>query len=99
MNQSTQCRISETDSTRHAQSRKENSTETVDMDHLLDETRAHVHELLAPTAEMCKGKLGEGTGTNHRVTLSKGSKAFNSQPYRAKPRARQAELESIDKLF
>ena len=73
--------------------------DVVPLDHLPPHRRKQVRTLLTPYAGMCNGTLGEVRATNHRIELTPGARPFRCQPYRAGPRAREAEQTSVDEML
>ena len=73
--------------------------DAVPLDHLPAHVRGQVRTMLAPYAGMWDGKLGEVRATEHRIELTPGAKPFRCQPYRAGPRAREAEQASVDEML
>lgn len=87
--QSIQFCISDNNSNPRLQSRKENRTETVVLNHLSEETRARVHEILAPFYRVRNGRVDEAEICRHHISLATDLRPFRPQSYRAGHRAKQ----------
>jgi transposase InsO family protein len=73
--------------------------EDVDLNHLLPQQRSEVFRALEKHRSMWDGRLGQIHGTTHRIDLTPGAKPFHSRPYRAGPRAREAETAEIQRML
>jgi Reverse transcriptase (RNA-dependent DNA polymerase) len=65
--------------------------EDVNLTHLLPHEREKVFRVLGKHRSMWDGHLGHVHSTSHRIDLVPGAKPIHAQPYRAGPRAREAE--------
>lgn len=70
----------------------------VGLNHLPETSLSQAYEIPALSVEIKNAKIGESKGTEHRITLCRGPSSFCSRPYRGKPRAKQVEHESLDKV-
>ena len=73
--------------------------DVVPLEHLPPHRRKQIRTTLTPYAGMWDGTLSEVRATNHRIELTPGARLFLCQPYRAGPRAREAEQTSVDKML
>ena len=71
----------------------------VDLSHLPASVRDAVYELLRSHRHMWDGHLGEVRATEHRIDLVPGAKPVHAQPYRAGPKAREAEQEEVLRML
>jgi RNase H-like domain found in reverse transcriptase/Reverse transcriptase (RNA-dependent DNA polymerase) len=70
-----------------------------DLAHLLPQQRETVFHLLAKHRKMWDGRLDRVNATTHRIDLVPGAKPVHSQPYRAGPRAREAESAELQRIL
>jgi transposase InsO family protein len=73
--------------------------EQVDLAHLLPPERKKILAVLARHRSMWDGRLGQVNTTHHRIELKPGSKPIHSHPYRAGPRAREAEAAEVQRML
>jgi hypothetical protein len=69
--------------------------EDVNLTHLLAHEREKVFRVLGKHRSMWDGHLGLVHSTSHRIDLVPGAKPIHAQPYRAGPRAREAEFAEV----
>jgi Reverse transcriptase (RNA-dependent DNA polymerase) len=73
--------------------------EQVDLNHLLPRQREQMFEVLEGHRSMWDGRLGEVKATTHRIELKEGARPFRAHPYRAGPRAREAEAVEVQRML
>ena len=73
--------------------------DVVPLDHLSPHLRKHVRPMFTSYAGLWNRTLGEVRATNHRNEPTPGPRPFRCQPYRAGPRAREAEKTSVDEML
>jgi hypothetical protein len=73
--------------------------EEVDLAHLLPHERERVLRSLAKHRSMWDGRLGHVHTATHRIDLTPGAKPVHAQPYRAGPRAREAEAAEVQRML
>jgi hypothetical protein len=67
--------------------------------HLLPQQRETVFQLLAKHRKMWDGRLGLVNATTHRIDLVPWAMPVHSQPYRAGPRASEAESAKLQRML
>jgi RNase H-like domain found in reverse transcriptase/Reverse transcriptase (RNA-dependent DNA polymerase)/Integrase zinc binding domain/Integrase core domain/Chromo (CHRromatin Organisation MOdifier) domain/Retroviral aspartyl protease len=72
---------------------------SVDLAHLLPLDREKVFQMLCKHRSMWDGRLGHVHSTSHRIDLIPGAKPVHAQPYRAGPRAREAESAEVQRML
>ena len=71
----------------------------VSLGHLEEDERQRVLAMLARHQSMWDGHLGTFTATSHRIELVPDARPVHCHPYRAGPRARQAETAEVEKML
>ncbi|MGH0053304.1 MAG: reverse transcriptase/ribonuclease H family protein, partial [Sphaerochaetaceae bacterium] len=69
------------------------------LEHLSEEHRDRVREILNKFPSMWNGTLGEINTIEHNIDLIPGTKAFFSHPYRAGPKQRAVAQAEIDRML
>ena len=73
--------------------------EEVNLDHLVPSLRQKVLGMLATHRQLWDGRLGRVSATSHHIDLVPGARPVHCQPYRAGPRAREAESAEVRRML
>ena len=71
----------------------------IDLSHLPADIQSKVREMLDQYSDMWQGQLGKISVTEHRIKPKEGSEPVYCQPYRAGPRAREAERKQVQDML
>jgi hypothetical protein len=71
----------------------------VNLDHLVSSLREKVLGMLATHRQLWDGRLGRVSATSHHIDLTPGARPVHCQPYRARPRAREAESAEVRRML
>jgi hypothetical protein len=71
----------------------------VNLNHLNPQWRERVYRILGAHRQLWDGRLGRVTATKHRIELTPGARPVHCQPYRAGPKARDAEAQEVHRML
>jgi transposase InsO family protein len=71
----------------------------VNLNHLTPHMRDKVYRMLHNHRLLWDGRLGRVSATSHRIELTPGARPVHCQPYRAGPRAREAETQEVHRML
>jgi transposase InsO family protein len=71
----------------------------VNLTHLSPQLRETVYHRLEEHRRLWDGRLGRVSATSHRIELTPGARPVHCQPYRAGPRAREAESKEVERML